>query len=128
MDPIADMLTIIRNAQAVLKETVVVPYSEIKFEIAKVLKKENFIEEIEKKGKKIRKTIEIKLKYKDKEPAISGIKRVSKPGQRIYTAAGKIKGIRGGYGMAIISTSKGLMTDKEARKQNLGGEILCKVW
>ena len=128
MDPIADMLTIIRNAQAVLKETVVVPYSEIKFEIAKVLKKENFIGEIEKKGKKVRKTIEIKLKYKDKEPAISGLKRVSKPGQRIYTAAGKIKGIRGGYGIAIISTSKGLMTDKEARKQNLGGEILCKIW
>lgn len=128
MDPIADMLTIIRNAQAVLKETAVVPYSEIKFEIAKVLKKENFIGEIEKKGKKVRKTIEIKLKYKDKEPAISGLKRVSKPGQRIYTGAGKIKGIRGGYGMAIISTSKGLMTDKEARKQNLGGEILCKVW
>lgn len=128
MDPIADMLTIIRNAQAVLKETAVVPYSEIKFEIAKVLKKESFIGEIEKKGKKVRKTIEIKLKYKDKEPVISGLKRVSKPGQRIYTAAGKIKGIRGGYGMAIISTSKGLMTDKEARKQNLGGEILCKVW
>jgi len=128
MDPIADMLTTIRNAQAVLKETVVVPYSEIKFEIAKVLKKENFIGEIEKKGKKVRKTIEIKLKYKDKQPAISGLKRVSKPGQRIYTAAGKIKGIRGGYGMAIISTSKGLMTDKEARKQNLGGEILCKIW
>jgi len=128
MDPIADMLTIIRNAQAVLKETVVVPYSGIKFEIAKVLKKENFIEEIEKKGKKIRKTIEIKLKYKDKEPAISGLKRVSKPGQRIYTAAGDIKGVRGGYGITIISTSKGLMTGKEARKQNLGGEILCKVW
>jgi small subunit ribosomal protein S8 len=128
MDPIADMLTTIRNAQAVLKETVVVPYSEIKFEIAKVLKKENFIEEIEKKGKKVRKTIKIKLKYKDKEPAISWLKRVSKPGQRIYTAAGNIKGVKGGHGIAIISTSKGLMTDKEAKKQNLGGEILCKIW
>lgn len=128
MDPIADMLTSIRNAQAVLKETVVVPYSEIKFEIAKILKKENFIEKIEKKGRKTRKSIEIKLKYDDKKPAISNLKRISKPGQRIYTAAGKIRKVRDGYGMAIISTSKGLMTNKEARKQNLGGEIMCEIW
>jgi len=128
MDPIADMLTSIRNAQAVLKETVVIPYSEIKFEIAKVLKKENFIEKIEKKGRKTRKSIEIKLKYDDKEPAISSLKRISKPGQRIYTAAGKIRKVRDSYGIAIISTSKGLMTNKEARKQNLGGEIICEIW
>ena len=128
MDPIADMLTSIRNAQAVLKETVIFPYSEIKFEIAKILKKENFVEKIEKKGRKTRKSIEIKLKYEDKKPAISSLKRISKPGQRIYTAAGKIRKVRDGYGMAIISTSKGLMTNKEARKQNMGGEILCEIW
>ncbi len=128
MDPIADMLTSIRNAQAVLKETVVVPYSEVKFEIAKVLKKEDFIEKIEKKGRKTRKSIEIKLKYDDKKPAISSLKRISKPGQRIYTTAGKIRKVRDGYGIAIISTSKGLMTNKEARKQNLGGEIMCEIW
>lgn len=128
MDPIADMLTSIRNAQAVLKETVVIPYSEIKFEIAKILKKENLIEEVEKKGRKTRKSIEIKLKYDNKEPAISSLKRVSKPGQRIYITAGKIRKIRGGYGLSIISTSKGLMTNKKARKQNLGGEVLCEIW
>ncbi|HDY72734.1 MAG TPA: 30S ribosomal protein S8 [bacterium] len=128
MDPIADMLTSIRNAQAVLKETVVVPYSEIKFEIAKVLKKENLIEEVEKKGRKIRKSIEIKLKYENKKPAILSLKRISKPGQRIYTTAGKIKKVRSGYGISIISTSKGLMTNKQARKQNIGGEILCEIW
>jgi small subunit ribosomal protein S8 len=128
MDPIADMLTSIRNAQAVLKETVVFPYSEIKFGIAKILKKENFVEKIEKKGRKTRKSIEVKLKYEDKKPAISSLKRISKPGQRIYTAAGKIRKIRDGYGISIISTSKGLMTNKEARKQNLGGEILCEIW
>ncbi len=128
MDPIADMLTSIRNAQAVLKETVVVPYSEIKFEIAKVLKKENLIEEVEKKGRKTRKSIEIKLKYENKKPAILSLKRISKPGQRIYTTAGKIKKVRSGYGISIISTSKGLMTNKQARKQNIGGEILCEIW
>ncbi len=128
MDPIADMLTSIRNAQAVLKETVNVPYSEIKFEIAKILKQENFVEEIERKGRKHKKLITIKLKYNNNEPVISGLKRISKPGQRIYTAVGKIKRIRAGYGISIISTSKGLMTDKEARKKNSGGEILCEIW
>lgn len=128
MDTIADMLTLIRNAQAVLKETVVIPYSEIKFEIAKILKKENFIEGIEKKGRKTKKSIEIKLKYDDKKPAISSLRRVSRPGQRIYTTAGKIKKVRDGYGITIISTSKGLMTNKEARKKNLGGEIICEIW
>jgi len=128
MDPIADMLTSIRNAQAVLKETVSFPYSEIKFEIAKILKQENFIEEIEKKGRKHKKLITIKLKYEDNEPVISGLKRVSKPGQRIYTGAGKIKKVKAGYGILIISTSKGLMTGKEVKKKNLGGEILCEIW
>jgi len=122
------MLTSIRNAQAVLKETVSFPYSEIKFEIAKILKQENFIEEIEKKGRKHKKLITIKLKYEDNEPVISGLKRVSKPGQRIYTGAGKIKKVKAGYGILIISTSKGLMTGKEVKKKNLGGEILCEIW
>jgi len=128
MDPIADMLTSIRNAQAVLKETAVIPYSEIKFEILKILKKENLIEEVEKKGRKARRSIEIKLKYDNKEPAISSLKRVSRPGQRIYVVAGKIRRVRDGYGIAIISTSRGLMTNKKARNQNLGGEIICEIW
>lgn len=128
VDPITDMLNRIRNAQAVLKTQVSLPFSNLKYEIAKILEKEAFIKKVEKKGKKNKKTIEIILKYDDKTPAISGLKRISKPGQRIYFPAKKIKKVKGGYGIAIISTSKGLMTDKEARKQKVGGEVLCEVW
>lgn len=136
MDPIADMLTSIRNAIAVKKETVLVPFSKIKFEIAKILQREGFIEKVEKIKRKIRKGktkpkpfLQIHLKYyEDKTPAIFGLKRVSKPGQRIYLPYKKIKKVKGGYGIAIISTSKGLMTDKEARKNKIGGEVICEVW
>jgi small subunit ribosomal protein S8 len=128
MDPIADMLTQIRNAQAVLYPTVEIPYSNLKFEIAKILEKEKFVEKVEKKGKKTKRTIEITLKYEKKTPAISGLRRISKPGQRIYLPYKKIKKVKGGYGIAIISTSEGLMTDKEARRQKLGGEVLCEIW
>jgi small subunit ribosomal protein S8 len=128
MDPISDMLTSIKNAQAVFKETVEIPFSNLKYEIAKILEKEKFIEKVEKKGKKTKRIIEITLKYQDKAPAISGLKRISKPGQRIYLPAKKIKRVKGGYGIAIISTSKGLMTNKEARKKKLGGEVLCEIW
>jgi len=128
MDPIADMLTSIRNAQIVLKETVNISYSEIKFEIAKILKHEGFVDDVEKKGRRPKKLIIIKLRYDDKQSVISGLKRISKPGQRIYTAADKIKKVRAGYGISIISTSKGLMTDKDARRKNLGGEIICQIW
>jgi len=127
-DPITDMLNRIRNAQAVLKETVEVPFSNLKYEIAKILEKNGFIEKVEKKGKKTKKIIEITLKYDNKIPAISGLKRISKPGQTIYLGHRKIKRVKGGYGIAIISTSKGLMTDKEARKQKLGGEVICEIW
>ena len=127
-DPIADMLNRIRNAQAVLKPTVDVPFSNLKYEIAKILEKKDFVGKIEKKGKQVRKIMEITLKYKDKIPVISGITRISKSGQRIYLPIKKIKKVRGGYGMLIISTSKGLMTDTEAKKQKLGGEILCEIW
>ncbi len=127
-DPIADMLNRIRNAQAVLKPTVDVPFSNLKYELAKILEKKDFVEKIEKKGKQIRKIIEITLKYKNKLPVISGLTRISKSGQRIYLPIKKIKKVRGGYGMLIISTSKGLMTDTEAKKQKLGGEILCEIW
>jgi len=129
MDPISNMLTSIKNAQAVGKETVDVPFSNLKFEIAKILEKEKFIEKVEKKGRKIKKIIEITLKYDEKKkPVISGLKRISKPGQKIYLSVKKFKRVRGGYGIAIISTSKGLMPDKEAKKQKLGGEIICEIW
>ena len=127
-DPISNMLTSIRNAQAVLHQTVDIPFSILKYEIAKILQNEGFVERIEKKGKKIKKNIEITLKYENKIPVISGLKRVSKSGQRIYLSAQKMKKIKDGYGIAIISTSKGLMSNKEAKKQKLGGEVICEVW
>jgi len=137
-DPITDMFNRIRNAQAVLKPTVELPFSKIKFEIAKILKKQGYIEDAEEKGKKIGKTIKIVLKYQKEtpipggaprlRPVISGMKKVSKPGQRIYANTKNIKLVRSGFGTAIISTSKGLMTAKEARKQKLGGEVICHIW
>ena len=128
MDPVSDMLTSIRNALAVKHSTVVIPFSNFKYGIAKIFEKEGFIEKIEKKGRKSKRLIEITLKYSDDTPAISGLKRISKPGQRIYSNWKKIKRVKGGYGMAVISTSKGLMTNKEARKNKLGGEIICEAW
>lgn len=128
MDPVTNMLNSIRNAQAVMLPQIEVDFSNLKYEIIKILEKKGFIEKATKSGKKTKKTIEIVLKYQDKIPAISGIKRISKPGQRIYTAAQKIKSMRGGHGISIISTSKGLMTGGEARHQNLGGEIICEIW
>ncbi|KKT17828.1 MAG: 30S ribosomal protein S8 [Parcubacteria group bacterium GW2011_GWB1_43_6] len=106
-----------------------VDFSNLKYEIAKILARKGFIDKAVKAGKGAAgKTLEIVLKYDNKVPAISGIKRVSKPGQRIYLPAQKIKSVRGGYGFSIISTSKGLMTGSEAKKQNLGGEIICEIW
>lgn len=128
MDPITDMLNQIRNAQAVLHPQISIPFSNLKYEIAKILERKGFIEKVVKNGKKTKKFLDISLKYEDKVPVISGLKRISKSGQRIYLGAKKIKKVRGGYGIAIVSTSKGLMTDKEAKKQRLGGEILCEIW
>ena len=131
-DPITDMLNRIRNAQALLKEQVSFPFSNLKYDIAKILEKEGFIEKAEKKGRKIKRIIEIVLKYQNeqegKRPSISGLIRVSKPGQRLYVKAKKIRRVKGGYGISIVSTSKGVMTGKEARKQKLGGEIICEIW
>jgi len=128
MDPISDMLTSIRNAVAVGHPTVNVPFSNLKYKIAKILGKEDFIEKVEKKGKGVKKSLEITLKYDGKVSAISDLKRISKSGQRIYLPYKKIKKVREGFGIAIISTSKGLMTNKEARKQKLGGEVICEIW
>ena len=131
-DPIADMLNIIRNAQAVLKETAVIPFSNLKYEIAKILEKQGFVGKIEKKGRKPKKVLEVTLKYptagESNSTVITGLKRISKPGQKIYTGAKKIRQVRGGYGISIISTPKGLMTNKEAKRKKLGGEIICEIW
>ena len=127
-DPITDMLNRIRNGLAAKKEQVVVPYSDLKNEVAQMLEKGGFIGKIEKKGRKAKKVIEIALKYNEGEPAILGMKKVSKPGQRIYVSSQKIRPVRGGYGISIISTSQGLMTDKDAKRKKIGGEILCEIW
>ena len=127
-DPITDMLNQIKNAQAVGKTEVLVPLSKIKNEIATLLSKENFVGDVKKTTKGKIKSLKITLKYAEGIPAIEGFKRVSKPGQRIYNGVHDIKRVRGGYGLSIISTSKGLMINSEARKQKLGGEVICQVW
>ena len=124
-DPITDMLNQIKNAQAVSHKTVSVPFSNLKHEIALILEKHGFIGKVEKKGRTPKRSIEIALKY---PVAISGLKRISKPGQRIYTGFKYIKGSKGGLGILIISTPKGLMTDKEAKRNRLGGEVICEIW
>ncbi len=129
IDPIADMLIRIKNAQAVGHKTVSVPFSNLKFTLAQILEQEKFIGKIEKKGKDIQKYIKINLEYDESEkPAIHGVKRISKPSQRIYVGNDKIRPVKQGYGLAIISTSSGLMTDKEAKKKGLGGELMCEIW
>lgn len=127
-DPITDMLNQIRNAEAVGKTEVLIPLSKIKNEIANILSKEGFVGEVKKSTKGKIKVLKILLKYDNGIPAIAGLKRVSKPGQRIYEGVSEIKRVHGGFGISIVSTSKGLMTNKEARKMKLGGEIICQVW
>ena len=124
VDPISDMLTRIRNAQSAGHKTVVIPLSKIKVEIARILKQENYIGNYKKLGKGNKKIIEIDLSSE----AIREIKRISKPGQRIYVKASGLKQVKSGYGISVVSTSKGLMTNKEAYKTRLGGEILFEIW
>jgi small subunit ribosomal protein S8 len=128
VDPIADMLTRIRNAQAGSHQTVTIPFSKLKLNLAKVLEKEGLIEAITTQGRKVKKVIEIRLKYEEGLPVIKELKRISKLGQRIYLKKSQLRSVKQGYGLAIISTSQGLMTNKEAKKKGLGGEILCEIW
>lgn len=128
-DPIADMLTRIRNGNNVKHETVDIPASNVKKEIAQILLNEGFIKgfDVIEDGKQG--IIRIEFKYgKNGEKVISGIKRISKPGLRVYVKSDEIPRVLGGLGIAILSTSKGIMTDKEARRQGIGGEVICYVW
>ena len=128
-DPIADMLTRIRNANVVKHETVDVPASNMKKELARILLEEGFIRgyDVIEDGKQG--IIRIQLKYgQSGERVIQGIKRISKPGMRVYTNAYEIPKVLNGLGISIISTSKGILTDKQARKENVGGEVICYVW
>lgn len=128
-DPISDMLIRIKNAGKAGLEMTVVPYSNTKFEIANILLKKNYIKGFSVKGKKASKRIEIEVLYKtDKSPRIADLERVSRPSRRVYTAAKDIRPVRQGVGMLVMSTPKGIMIGDDARKENVGGEMLFKIW
>ena len=128
-DPIADMLTRIRNAKVMRYKEVEVPASKMKNEIARILKDEGFINDYKVKKSDVQTILVLSLKYGEKkEQVITGLKRISKPGLRVYAKATEVPRVLNGLGIAIVSTSKGIMTDKEARKQSLGGEILAYIW
>ena len=128
-DPIADMLTIIRNANMVSHESVEMPSSKLKVQLAKLLKEEGFITDYKVKEDGKFKVLEITLKYDAKnKPIITKLERVSKPGLRNYSKAKNLPKVLGGMGIAVVSTSKGLLTDRKARKENIGGEVLCYVY
>jgi small subunit ribosomal protein S8 len=130
-DPIADMLTRIRNANTAMHDTVRMPSSKLKENIAKILESEGYIEgfTVEDDQSRPGRVLEVRLKYsQERKRTISGIKRISKPGLRVYAKRDKLPRVLGGLGIAILSTSRGLVTDKQAAKQGIGGEILCYVW
>jgi len=136
-DPISNMLIQIKNAQAVGHEQIVLPFSKMRFRVAEILKNGGFIANAERKNKPARpgkgekrehEYLYLTLKYQDNQSALSGIRIISRPSRRMYIKAKEIKPVRSGYGLAIISTPQGVMDSKEARKKNLGGEILCEIW
>ena len=128
-DPIADMLTRIRNANTAMHDDVSMPSSKLKEALAQVLHREGYIQgfRINENGGPT-KTLTIDMKYVDRKRVINGVKRVSTPGLRVYSKAGEIPRVLGGLGVAVVSTSKGLMTDRDARKERVGGEVVCYVW
>jgi small subunit ribosomal protein S8 len=128
-DPIADMLTRVRNAAAVGHKTVVLPSSKMKESLAEILVSEGYIDRYEVKEAGAGKQLTLVMRYGDRRmPAITGLTRVSKPGHRIYRGAADIPRVQGGLGVAVVSTSQGLLPDREARRRRLGGEIVCEVW
>lgn len=130
-DPIADMLTRVRNANVAMHDTVRMPSSKVKEALAAVLTREGYIEgfDVAQATERPGKVLQITMKYTpDRARTISGIRRISKPGLRVYLAADKLPRVLGGLGVAVLSTSQGLMTDREARRRRVGGEILCYVW
>lgn len=127
-DPIADMLTRIRNAIQIRADKVDMPASRMKLEIAKILKEEGYIRAYKILKDRKQGILRVNLKYVDNECIISGLKKISKPGRRVYIGSGEIPKVLGGMGIAILTTSKGLMTDNACRRENTGGEILCNVW
>ncbi|MCW5554068.1 MAG: 30S ribosomal protein S8 [Verrucomicrobiae bacterium] len=126
-DAISDMLTRIRNAGRALLPTVQIPHSRVKESIAKVLKQEGYVADVSIEGNP-RKTIKVRLKYQGKKPVIEGLRRVSRPGLRNYVGATEIPRVLGGLGVAVVSTSEGVMSGNQARQKNIGGEVICYVW
>lgn len=128
-DPIADMLTRLRNAAKAGIETVEAPSSKLKTQLAHILRREGFLADVAEEAEGVRRTLKMRLKYAaDKSPVLRGVRRVSRPGCRRYSASDAMPRVRSGTGMAIITTSRGLMTDREARQKKLGGEVICHVW
>ena len=128
-DPIADMLTRIRNAQIARHDSVTIPASNMKKAIAKILLDEGYIKSVEMVADGLQGALKVTLKYLEKkQPVIIGLKRISKPGLRVYATCEELPKVLGGLGIAIVSTSRGLMTDRQARKENIGGEVLCYIW
>lgn len=128
-DTVGDFLVRLKNASAVKKHTLSIPYSAFKHAIAEKLKDAGYIQSIEKKGKKVRKTLDVTLKYDEAgKPAIRGMKRVSKPGRRLYRSVREIIPVRYGHGNLFLSTPKGILTGKEAKKEKIGGEALFEIW
>jgi len=126
-DPISDMLTRIRNGARALRPVVQIPHSKMKESIAHILKKEGYVADVTVEGKTI-KTINVRLKYEGKKAVIEGLRRISKPGLRNYVGATEIPRVLGGMGVAVISTPEGVMTGVQARKKNIGGEVVCHIW
>jgi small subunit ribosomal protein S8 len=132
MYPIANMLIQIKNAQARGLEEVVLPFSKIKFDIARILKEKGFVEEVEKRKKKLKKAevnfLAIRLKYSEGAGAIQDVKLISKPSRRVYAGKSELYQVKSGFGISVISTSKGVMTGEEARKNGIGGEVIFEIW
>ncbi len=127
-DPIADMLTRIRNAALIKSEKVDIPASRIKLEIAKILKEEGFIRAYKILKDKRQGILRLTLKYIDNDNVISGLKRISKPGRRVYVGSKEIPRVMGGVGIAVLTTSRGIFSDRSCRRDNLGGEVICYIW
>lgn len=128
-DPIADMLTRIRNAALARHDRTQIPASKLKLAVAKILKEEGYIADVQSSGEGAEKSLTIVLKYgRDRQSAIDGVKRVSRPGRRVYVRHDRIPRVLSGLGISILSTSRGVVSDREARRQKLGGELVCEVW
>jgi small subunit ribosomal protein S8 len=128
-DPIADLLTRIRNGLIARHSEVRIPHSRLKVRIAEILAREGYVEDVEVVPAGVQSEIRVKLKYtSSRDPVIKGLRRVSKPGLRVYKGRAELPRVQAGLGIAVLSTSKGVMTDREARRQKVGGEVLCEVW